>query len=125
LKGWSPRIRLGKYTDPAGLKAGSDTGQVWHPDANLDTAAAKPYSCRVHMMGPIVQDRMLTEIARRRFWWMPPEEALKDPLRFVAQVMAMGTDRDVRSVEAQPGSEAFDRVLDHPPAGLFSPRRWN
>jgi hypothetical protein len=76
-------------------------------------------------MGPIVQDRMLTEIARRLFWWMPPEEALKDPPRFVAQVMALGTDRDVQSVEAQLGSEAFDRVLDHPPPGLFSLRRWN
>lgn len=69
--------------------------------------------------------RTLTEIAERLFWWMPPQDALADPLRFVAQVMALGSDRDVQAVEAQLGTEVFERVLDHPPAGLFSARRWN
>jgi hypothetical protein len=94
-------------------------------NASVDTWEFKPYCDAVHDTDPICRDRILTEIAGRLFWWMPAQDALKDPNRFVAQVMAMGTDRDVKGVEAQLGAEVFDRVLDHPPAGLFSPRRWN
>jgi hypothetical protein len=50
---------------------------------------------------------------------------MRDQDRLVAQVMALGTDRDVQGIERALGSAVFDRVLDHPPAGLFSPRRWN
>jgi hypothetical protein len=91
----------------------------------LDTPTSKPYSLTVHVTGATAKDRVLTEIAERLFWWRPPKDALEDQARFVAQVMALGTDRDVKCVEAQLGSEVFDRILDHPPPGLFSPRRWN
>lgn len=79
----------------------------------------------MHASGAIAKNRTVLEVAERLVWWMPPQNALEDPLRFVAQVMALGTDQDVKSVEDQLGSDVFDRVLDHPPAGLFSPRRWN
>ena len=91
----------------------------------LDTPTPKPYSLPVHATGATAEDRVLTEIAERLFWWIPAQDALKDQARFVAQVMALGTDRDVKSVETQLGSEVFDRILDNPPPGLFSLRRWN
>jgi len=93
--------------------------------ASPDTPASQRYALRVDAEDSTTEDRILTGIAERLFWWMPPQEALKDQQRFVAQVMALGTDRDVKRVEARLGSEVFDLVLDHPPAGLFSPRRWN
>ena len=70
-------------------------------------------------------DRDLERVAERLFWWKSPQQALDDAHRFVAQVMALGTDRDVAATERRFGTEAFDAVLDQPPPGLFTPRRWN
>lgn len=70
-------------------------------------------------------DRGLEQVAERLFWWQTPQQALADPHRFVAQVMALGTDRDVAVAERRFGTGAFDAVLDQPPPGLFTPRRWN
>ena len=67
----------------------------------------------------------MDDIARRLCWWQSPAEARRDWVRFVAQVMALGTDRDVEILSRVLGEEKFDRVLDAPPPGLFSPRRWN
>lgn len=70
-------------------------------------------------------ERDLMRVARRLFWWMTPQAALADRHRFVAQVMALGTDRDVAVIERQFGPDAIDAVLNQPPPGLFTPRRWN
>ncbi|MCL4177923.1 MAG: hypothetical protein KJ072_09280 [Verrucomicrobia bacterium] len=70
-------------------------------------------------------DSDLDEVARRLCWWQSPAEARRDVVRFAAQVMALGTDRDVETLARALGEEMFDRVLDAPPPGLFSPRRWN
>lgn len=70
-------------------------------------------------------DPDLEEVAERLFWWKTPECALSDPHRFVAQVMALGTDRDVAAVLPRYGQRAFEAVLDNPPPGVFCPRGWN
>jgi len=70
-------------------------------------------------------ERDLLRVAGRLFWWKPPEVALADRHRFVAQVMALGTDGDIAVIERQFGPGAIDAVLDQPPPGLFTPRRWN
>lgn len=67
----------------------------------------------------------LERVAERLFWWQTPQQAWSDRHRFVAQVMALGTDRDVAIVERRLGEAAFDAVLDDPPPGLFSRRSWN
>lgn len=72
-----------------------------------------------------VDERALERVAARLFWWQTPRQALGDRHRFVAQVMTLGTDRDVRVVERWFGPGVFDAVLDRPPAGVFSVRRWN
>jgi hypothetical protein len=67
----------------------------------------------------------LDGIARRLCWWQSPVEARRDPVRFAAQVMALGTDRDVEALARVWGDDVFDTVLDAPPPGLFTVRRWN
>jgi hypothetical protein len=67
----------------------------------------------------------LEAVARRLVWWETPQAALQDRTRFIAQVMALGTDRDVETISALFGETIFDEVLDQPPAGLFTARRWN
>ena len=71
------------------------------------------------------EGRDLERVAERLFWWQTPKQALADSHRFVAQVMALGTDRDVAVAERRFGTRASHAVLDQPPPGLFTPRRWN
>jgi hypothetical protein len=72
-----------------------------------------------------VEGLELDDVARRLCWWQSPVEARRDPIRFVAQVMAIGTDRDVEALARVWGEDVFDTVLDAPPPGLFTARRWN
>ena len=67
----------------------------------------------------------LHPIAKKLFWWRSPEEALADPVRFVAQVMTLGTWNDIQEVRRVLGESWFARVLDQPPPGVFDARSWN
>jgi len=67
----------------------------------------------------------LQAIARRLFWWGPRHELLLDRIRFVAQVMNLGTWVDICAVRQCLGEAVFGEVLDRPPPGVFTARRWN
>jgi len=66
----------------------------------------------------------LRAVARRVFWWLEPDRALSDPIRFAAQVMTYGNWTDVQSTKAALGEEALRCVLANPPAGVFDARSW-
>lgn len=66
----------------------------------------------------------LEDISRKLVWWEEPKEALSNPLRFVAQVMALGTWREVQFTRKFFGSGAFRRVLEAPPSGVFDEASW-
>jgi hypothetical protein len=66
----------------------------------------------------------LEAMARRVYWWKSPAEALADPLRLLAQVMVYGTVEDLVVARRHFPREAFRRVLDEPPTGVFDPRSW-
>jgi hypothetical protein len=67
----------------------------------------------------------LERVASRLLWWKPPSEALKEPSRFLAQVMTYGTIEDLAIVRRHFPESAFRDVLAHPPAGVFDPRSWS
>lgn len=67
---------------------------------------------------------LLVQLARRYVWWSPPESALADRRRFVAQVMALGTWEDAHALLRLLGPEAFLEVLRSPPPGVLSARSW-
>ncbi len=69
--------------------------------------------------------RTLEQVARRLVWWKSPEDALKDKHRFLAQVMALGDLEDTRAMLREFLKEDLKFVLDHPPAGVFTPPAWN
>lgn len=75
--------------------------------------------------GSLPRSPELLNMARRLFWWMPPEEALERPARFVAQVMTFGTWNDVQCARAQLGEERFRDVLAAAPTGVFDERSWH
>ncbi len=67
----------------------------------------------------------LASVARKVFWWGSPQEALSDIGRFVAQVMVYGDWQDVHKVMQALGEQAFEKVLDAPPPGVFDQKSWN
>jgi hypothetical protein len=67
----------------------------------------------------------LLNIARRLVWWLPPEEALEYPTRFLAQVMTLGTWDDVQSAQAAVGKDRLREVLLDAPPGVFDQRSWH
>lgn len=66
----------------------------------------------------------LQRVARRLIWWKSPEESLKDPNRFLAQVMTFGTVEDLAVARRDFPEAAFRGVLATPPPGVFDPRSW-
>ena len=67
---------------------------------------------------------LLVPIARKLFWWTTSEDALKNPIRFVAQVMALGTWEDVQTTRFCLGDSLFLETLKTPPTGVFDPASW-
>jgi hypothetical protein len=63
-------------------------------------------------------------VARRLLWWKSPAEALADPRRLLAQVMALGTPEDLAAARRHFPDDAFRAVLADPPPGVFDPRSW-
>jgi hypothetical protein len=66
----------------------------------------------------------LTPFARKYIWWQPPERALRDRHRLIAQVMDIGTLADVEALRAALGDEEFKHALRNARAGEFSERSW-
>ena len=66
----------------------------------------------------------LETVAQRLFWWKPPAEALADPRRFAAQVMALGNWEDVQLARSALGEACLRETLSHPPPGVFDERSW-
>lgn len=66
----------------------------------------------------------LGAVAQRVFWWGETEDWLNDAVRFVAQVMTYGDWDDVQTTLQLLGDNAFLRVLDEPPPGVFDIKSW-
>lgn len=76
------------------------------------------FSCKI-------KDMDLLYFARKYIWWQPPEVAVKDRHRVIAQVMNLGTFEDVQALRKQAGEMALKQVLREARPGEFSERSWN
>jgi hypothetical protein len=75
-------------------------------------------------MKPLPQTHHLLRVARRVVWFEEPEQALADPLHFLAHVMVFGTFEDLSALRGIVGKREYREVLEHAPPGLFDPRSW-
>lgn len=66
----------------------------------------------------------LLNVARRVVWFKEPEEALAEPVHFLAHVMTYGTVEDLKALQGIAGEEDFCEVLEKAPAGVFDARSW-
>lgn len=63
--------------------------------------------------------------AARYLWWERPDEALRRPVRVIAQVMNIGDFEDVRRMMTVLGVDEMKNVLLHAEAGWFNERSWS
>lgn len=68
---------------------------------------------------------VLAQYVRKYIWWQSPEEALQSPHRVAAQVMSLGSFRDMQNMAANFGDDLLRDVLLHAEAGWFTPRAWS
>lgn len=67
-------------------------------------------------------------VARRVIWFEPPQEALMDPIRFMAYALAAATHEDLKVLRKYVTDDDLREVLDHAPPGIIDPRSrayWN
>jgi hypothetical protein len=75
-------------------------------------------------MKPLPATPELLIVARRVVWFKQPEDALADPVHFLAHLMTYGTVEDLKVLRGVIGNDEFCEALDHAPAGIFDPRSW-
>src|ERR1700722_4629857 len=80
-------------------------------------------------MKPLPHNADLLRVAPRVIWFEPTEEALANPVRFVAYLMTYGTLEDIKVVRRYLDLNDFREALEHAPPGSIIDRRswayWN
>lgn len=75
-------------------------------------------------MNPIPLTPDLEPVVRRLVWFESPEEALADPVRFLAYAMAAATHADMKVIRRYVNDADFLDALTHAPPGIIDPRSW-
>jgi hypothetical protein len=66
----------------------------------------------------------LLRIAKNVIWFEAPEQALRDPNRFLAYLMTYGSIEDVAVASRHFSDESFEAALRYAPPGIFDIRSW-
>ena len=75
-------------------------------------------------MKPLPLAADLLALAPRVLWFEAPEQALADPIRFLAYVMPYGTAEDVAVVRRYVGEDGFREAIENAPPGILDERSW-
>lgn len=75
-------------------------------------------------MKPLAANRDLLLLAPRVVWFEPPEQALSDPIRFLAYLMTYGTSEDIVIARRHLDLADFCEALEKAPPGIMDERSW-
>jgi hypothetical protein len=75
-------------------------------------------------MKPLPLTEELARVAARTVWFQSPQEALSDPLHFIAHVLTYGTYEDVATLRRYVSDEDLARAIHDAPPGIFDERSW-
>jgi hypothetical protein len=75
-------------------------------------------------MNPLPLEPDLLALAPRVIWFEAPQQALANPVRFLACLMTYGTAEDIATVRRYVTEADFFSVLDAAPAGIMDARSW-
>lgn len=67
---------------------------------------------------------LLKQLAKRYIWWETPAEAVRYPMRVLAQVMNLGDYDDIQRMVEVFGDEALRDVIRHAEIGWLDERSW-
>jgi len=76
-------------------------------------------------MRPIPPTEEIKGVARRVVWFEEPEQALSDPVRFIAYAMAYASHGDMRAIRRHLTDDDLREALDNAPPGIIDPRSWS
>jgi len=76
-------------------------------------------------MKPIALTPELEALAQRLVWFEPAEEALADPVRFLAYAFARATHEEMKMLRTFITDDELREALDHAPPGIIDPRSWS
>jgi hypothetical protein len=75
-------------------------------------------------MNAIPLTALTRDIARRIIWFEPPEQALAEPIRFMAYAMTYARHEDMRLIRRYVTDDDMREALDKAPPGIIDPRSW-
>src|ERR1700680_192832 len=75
-------------------------------------------------MKPIPFTPETLTVARNIVWFESPEQALADPVRFMAYAMTYALPENMRITRQYVPDDEFREALDHAPPGIIDPRSW-
>jgi hypothetical protein len=75
-------------------------------------------------MKPIPLTPQILNVASYIIWFEAPEQALADPVRFMAYAMTYALPEDMRLIRRYVSDDDFREALDGAPPGIIDPRSW-
>lgn len=75
-------------------------------------------------MRPIPLDPTTEALAARIIWFEPPQQALADPVRFMAYAFALATHEDMKVLRGLLTEEELREALQNAPPGIIDARSW-
>jgi hypothetical protein len=75
-------------------------------------------------MKPIPITTQTLNVASNIIWFERPEQALAEPVRFMAYAMTYALPEDMRLIRQYVSDDDFRDALDHAPPGIIDPRSW-
>jgi hypothetical protein len=75
-------------------------------------------------MKPLPSNSDLLAVAPNVVWFEPPEQALADPIRFLAYLMTYGTSEEIAVVQRYVDLADFREALEQAPPGIIDERSW-
>lgn len=75
-------------------------------------------------MNPIPLCPETLGVARRVIWFESPEQALVDPIRFMAYAFTYARHEDMRILRQHISDDALREALDYAPPGIIDARSW-
>jgi hypothetical protein len=75
-------------------------------------------------MKPLPCNSDLLAVALHVIWFESPQQALADPIRFLAYLMTYGTIEEIAVVRRYLDMEDFREALEQAPPGIMDRRSW-
>jgi hypothetical protein len=76
------------------------------------------------LVRPIPRTPEIEAVAKRVVWFEPPEQAIADPIRFLAYAMTYGDHADMTLIREHISDLDLLHAVTHAPPGVFDDRSW-